>query len=496
MAFRFSAINLGCSKNLVDLEYAIGEILKYSDRAEIEYIEDSEDPAVDYVIVNTCGFLSSARQESEETLAYYDRMDKKLILMGCYVSVKDDAFLASLRNLHSIVPFMSYSVIEELVLGKKSKFNLQAIVKAKQAHKESKEKTLSNYLASIVAPGKGKKAFVWRGDEVRAYMHAPFGYEYLKVAEWCDNNCTFCIIPTIRGRQTSRPIEAIVEEVKLMLNQWIQEIQILSQDTTRYGTDLYGEAKLIEMLEAVDKTIDDFVIARNEAIQKKHKDTSSWLDRHALLAMTDTPTYRVYYLYPDILTLEHLAKLKNLKHFLPYFDIPFQHASEKVLKLMGRHYDRDHIDRFIEYIRANFENSFIRTAFIIGFPWETDEDFQTLLDFNEKYRFESVGIFQYHDEPLAASSKLPNKVDDAIAKDRINIITPLLESIYKEKYVQRWWVIQTGYIMELKTENSKLKTLIIRPELHAPEVDEYDEVDPKNIVNWNLEIGSKVEYSI
>lgn len=181
--FSFSAINLGCSKNLVDLEYAIGEILKYSDQTPIEFHDDPEDPQAEYVIVNTCGFLSSAREESEETLSYYDSLGKKLVLMGCYVSVKDDAFLASLQNLVSIVPFMSYSVIEELVLGKKSKFNLSAIVKAKQAHKESKEKTLSKYLASIEAPGKGKKAFVWRGDEVRAYMHAPFGYEYLKVAE-------------------------------------------------------------------------------------------------------------------------------------------------------------------------------------------------------------------------------------------------------------------------------------------------------------------------
>jgi ribosomal protein S12 methylthiotransferase len=181
--FSFSAINLGCSKNMVDLEFAIGEILKYSDRAPIEYHEDPESHDVEYVIVNTCGFLSSAREESEETLAYYNNLGKKLILMGCYVSVKDDTFLASLENLVSVVPFMSYSVIEELVLGKKSKFNLSAIVRAKQAHKESKEKTLTRYLESIEAPGKGKKAFVWRGDEVRAYMHAPFGYEYLKVAE-------------------------------------------------------------------------------------------------------------------------------------------------------------------------------------------------------------------------------------------------------------------------------------------------------------------------
>jgi ribosomal protein S12 methylthiotransferase len=396
---------------MVDLEFAIGEILKYSDRAPIEYIEDPESRETDYVLINTCGFLSSARQESEETLSYYDSLGKKLILMGCYVSVKDDAFLAGLKNLVSIVPFMSYSVIEELVLGKKSKFNLSAIVKAKQAHKQSKEKTLSNYLASIEAPGKGKKAFVWRGDEVRAYMHAPFGYEYLKVAEGCDNNCTFCIIPTIRGRQTSRPIESIVAEVKTMLEQGIQEIQIISQDTTRYGTDIYdGQPQLIEMLQAIDETI---------------------------MASGKNAKYRVYYLYPDILTLDHLSKLTQLKHFLPYFDIPFQHASENILKLMGRHYDRAHIDSFIEYIRAHFPASFIRTSFIIGFPGETDTDFQILMDFVAKYQFESVGIFEYHDEPLAASSKLPNKVDETIAKNRIKEITPILNAVYDTKFALR-----------------------------------------------------------
>jgi ribosomal protein S12 methylthiotransferase len=455
--FSFSAINLGCSKNMVDLEFAIGEILKFSSQTPIEFLENPEDKRCEYVLVNTCGFLSSARQESEETLAYYDSLGKKLILMGCYVSVKDDAFLASLKNLVSVVPFISYSVIEELVLGKKSKFNLWAIVKAKQAHKESKEKTLSNYLASIEAPGKWKKAFVWRGDEVRAYMHAPFGYEYLKVAEWCDNNCTFCIIPTIRGRQTSRPIEAIVEEVKVMLSQWIREIQILSQDTTRYGTDIYDEPRLIEMLEAIDAIEGDF-------------------------------TFRVYYLYPDILTLDHLAKLKKLKKFLPYFDIPFQHISENILKLMGRHYDQKHIFSFLDTIRSSFPNSFIRTSFIIGFPGETDADFQELCDFIKKYQFESVGIFQYHDEPLAASSKLENKVDEEIAKNRINILVPLLEKLYKNHREKRKWKKQNGYIMDILED-----TVIIREELHAPEVDEYDEVDIKKI-SGKPEIGRYIEY--
>ena len=485
---------------MVDLEFAIGEILKYSDRAPIEFVENPEDPYAEYVIVNTCGFLSSARQESEETLSYYDSLGKKLILMGCYVSVKDDAFLSGLRNLVSIVPFMSYSVIEELVLGKKSKFNLSAIVKAKQAHKESKEKTLSNYLASIEAPGKGKKAFVWRGDEVRAYMHAPFGYEYLKIAEGCDNNCTFCIIPTIRGRQTSRPIELIITEVKLMLDQWIREIQILSQDTTRYGTDLYDEPRLMELLEKIDETIDEWNSASltREDVRLSGQEGSASNDkipRSSTTPLNRGAKFRVYYLYPDILTLDHLAKLAKLKHFLPYFDIPFQHISENILKLMGRHYDQEHIFAFLDTIRSTFPNSFIRTSFIIGFPGETEENFEELCQFVEKYQFESVGIFQYHDESLAASSKLPNKVDESVAKNRIEKLTPILERIYESKKSARKWQKQFGYIMEVKGEKWKVKSVIVRPELHAPEVDEYDEVLTDDIIG-KIEIGSFVEYTL
>lgn len=458
---------------MVDLEFAIGEILKYSDRAPIEFVENPEDRHAEYVIVNTCGFLSSARQESEETLSYYDSLGKKLILMGCYVSVKDDAFLAGLKNLVSIVPFMSYSVIEELVLGKKSKFNLSAIVRAKQAHKESKEKTLSNYLASIEAPGKSKKAFVWRGDEVRAYIHAPFSYEYLKIAEWCDNNCTFCIIPTIRGRQTSRPIESIVEEVKVMLAQGIQEIQILSQDTTRYGTDIYEEPRLMELLERIDETIEAY-------IQEQWENSTA-----------HNPTFRVYYLYPDILTLDHISKLAKLKHFLPYFDIPFQHISENILKRMGRHYDQKHIASFLDTIRSTFPDSFIRTSFIVGFPGETEENFEELCTFIKKYEFESVWIFQYHDEPLAASSKLDQKVDEEVARERIEKLTPLLEEIYEHKNALRKEKAQKWYIMEIDG-----KKLIIRGELHAPEVDEYDEIHTKNIISWEIAIGSYVEYTL
>ncbi len=462
MSFRFSSINLGCSKNLVDLEFAIGEILKYSDRTPIEYIEDPEDPETDYVIVNTCGFLSSAREESEQTLSHYDNLGKKLILMGCYVSVKDDTFLASLKNLHSVVPFISYTTIESLLFGKKGGIDIGAIVRAKVAMKESKEKKLTEYLGSIGGNQRGEKAFVWKGDEVRAYIHAPFGYEYLKIAEGCDNSCTFCIIPQIRGKQTSRKIEDVVKEVHTMLANGIREIQIIAQDTTRYGTDLYGEARLFELLEQIEAIPEDF-------------------------------KFRLYYMYPDILTLEHVKRLKTFKKLLPYFDIPFQHSSERILKRMGRHYDETHVEAFLTSIRENFPDAFIRTSFIIGFPGETDEDFEHLMAFVKRHNFESVGVFQYHDEALAASSKLDQKVNEVVAKQRLKKLSKLLDEIYAKHAKNARGKTFSGYIMD-----AQKNTCIIRREIQAPEVDEYDEVKISAIIGntKDLTVGQFVTYKL
>lgn len=199
-AFRFSSVNLGCSKNLVDLEFAIGQILKFSDRMQIEYYDTPENPEVEYVLVNTCGFLSTAREESEETLNHFDSLGKKVVLMGCYVSVKDDAFLANMKNLHAILPFTDYSSIEKMLFGESiPRVNAYALQKLKEGGLASlKEGKLREYLSTIGGNQIGKKAFIWKGDEIRAYIHAPFGHEYLKISEGCDNNCSFCIIPKIR----------------------------------------------------------------------------------------------------------------------------------------------------------------------------------------------------------------------------------------------------------------------------------------------------------
>lgn len=186
-----------------------------------------------------------------------------------------------------------------------------------------------------------------------------------------------------------------------MIGSGIREIEIICQDTTRYGTDIYGESRLIELMEELDSLDGDFRL-------------------------------RLFYLYPDTLTFAHLERLAKLKHLIPYFDIPFQHYSASILKRMGRFYDQEHIGKLLRFIRENFSGSFIRTSFIIGFPGETDADFNELCDFIKREEFESVGIFQYHDEPLASSSKLDGKVNDVQARTRIKKIDKILSEIYRK----------------------------------------------------------------
>lgn len=246
-----------------------------------------------------------------------------------------------------------------------------------------------------------------------------------------------------------------------MVESGIREVQVLAQDTTRYGTDLNGGESLLEpLLEQINALPYDF-------------------------------RFRVYYLYPDTLTFDHLERLAKLDKMLPYFDIPFQHASERVLKLMGRHYDRGHIDELLHRIRSLFPGSFIRTSFIVGFPGETTADFEMLLEFVRRERFESVGVFEYHDEPLAASSKLPNKVEEPTIKERRETLSAILKDIYTSHDLARRSTPQHGYIMELKAQSA-----IIRREIAAPEVDEYDEVAYSVIGTRKkeLNIGSFVPY--
>lgn len=463
MQFNFSSINLGCNKNFVDLEFIIWEILKYSQEHNINYYENPDENDVEYVIINTCWFLSTSRDEAETTIKYYDDLWKKLILVGCYIQVANPEFINSLNNLYRIIPFIDYNSVTKILnfepINETYNIKEQLIETTSNFLKGLKERKLDKFLTNIKNKQIWDKAFIWNWNETRAYFNSSYWYEYLKIAEWCDNNCTFCIIPKIRWKQKSRTIEQIIAEAKIMINSWIREIILIAQDTTRYGVDNYGEPKLIELLQELEKLDWDF-------------------------------RYRVLYMYPDNLTLSHLEKLKTFKKFIPYFDIPFQHISEKILKRMWRYYDTKSIFEFLDFIVNNFQTYYLRTAFIIWFPWEDENDFKTLYNFIDKYRFDAVALFEYHDEPLASSSKLADKVDSKTAVARIKKLDKLINKIYEEKLSQDKWKIFSWYI-----EWIEWKEYLIRREIRAPEIDELDTVSKKNILSkWNLDIGDFVKF--
>jgi len=478
--FYFSTINLGCSKNLVDLEFIIWNIFNLSNEIDIKFFTNPDKKEVEYLIINTCWFLSSSRYEAENLIKEYDKKGKKIIVMWCYIEVKNNEFLSSLKNIYAVIPhnesknlnliFKSHSLKNKLT---EIKQNFLEKNRSSQNKKVWGGKIFSQWVyenvieqeinfsdKKILKFQKLPQAFIWQSDDVRAYLNVNFGYEYLKISEWCDNNCTFCIIPNIRWRQKSRTIEDILKEVNIMINSWIKEIQIIAQDLTRYGTDIYWKSKLIDLLEKIDKLHWDF-------------------------------KYRIYYLYPDILTFSHLTRLTKLKKMIPYFDLPFQHISPKILKLMGRFYDENHIYKVLDFIKANFKKVFFHTNFIVWFPGETQEDFEKLKEFVKKYEFDSVSLFGYHDEPLATSSKLENKLSDKIIEERVYELKEILEEIYDKKYEKRKENTQTWYIHEI----SKNK-LWVRPELHAPEIDELDYIKISQVLGGNIWIWEKINYKL
>lgn len=240
----------------------------------------------------------------------------------------------------------------------------------------------------------------------RVYTNIDQKYEYLKIAEGCDNKCTFCIIPQIRGKLISRTVPDIVKEAENMVKNGIKEIILIAQDTTRYGYDRFGKSALLTLLRRLDRIPGDF-------------------------------RYRLLYLYPDIMTANHIREMKQLKKLIPYFDIPLQHISSNVLKKMGRFYNEEYIKKFIDQIKDSFPVRFMRTNLIIGFPGETKQDFEKLMKFVDETKFDNIALFEYHDEPLATSSKLPNKVPDTEIRARFTKIRQLVNRQLLEREAAR-----------------------------------------------------------
>ena len=476
---KFSFINLGCNKNLVDTQFLLGNIFSIAwnnPNYEIDYINDPYDDEVEFVFLNTCGFISSGRYEMFEEIDKLLNAWKKIYLLGCALQYFESTLSNDLWNKMSFRTEGEKSKMDDngfLSRFTPSKWQIDSEQqKRSEIVKNPNIYTLSrldwnNISVEQILNWYDSKKF-WESpifNWIRAYTNIDYWFEYLKIAEWCNNHCTFCIIPKIRWKQKSLPIEEVVKQAKELVVNWAREIILLAQDTNRYWLDLYGKSMLFELLEELEKIDGDFM-------------------------------YRILYLYPDILTLKHLEKLIKLKKFIPYFDIPLQHINPEILKRMWRFYDKNHILKLLDFIDKKFKEKFVRTNIIVWFPWETEKEFDELCNFLKNYHFDNVALFEYHDEPLAESSKLDWKVDDQEIHRRFEILKWIVNNeelkINNEKWNEIWFVMWFEW-------DEKDPKIVVRPWLHAPEIDGYDEIKLKNI-KWifsddeNLVIWSKILY--
>lgn len=362
-------VSLGCSKNLIDTEMAIG-LFK---RNNFEIVNDVEKAEI--IIVNTCGFIESAKQEAINTIlemAEYKENGtcKYLVVMGCLVQRYKKELQKALPEVDLFIEINDYTNYWDKIL--------------ELLDEKEKPDTINNlcYMDRVISTG-NKTA-------------------YLKIAEGCSNRCTYCAIPYIRGPYVSRPMEEVLEEAKKLATAGIKELIVIAQDTTRYGEDLYGESKLSDLLNELCK-IDGF----------------EWI--------------RFLYAYPESITDELIQTVKNNPKICNYFDIPIQHISDSVLRRMNRRTTGKQIEELINKIKKQIPNVILRTSLIVGFPGETEEDFNKLYEFVKKGYFDKLGVFTYSKEDGTPAARLKEQIHPATKKKRYNLIMSVAKDISAEK---------------------------------------------------------------
>ena len=355
-------VSLGCSKNLVDTEVMLHALVS----AGHEITPDETE--ADIVVINTCGFIGDAKQESIDNILDIAWLKKNrslrgIIATGCMVERYREEVLEQMPEVDAIVGVGS----------------LNAIVDA------------------VRSIERGERGFVALADKESAplggerILTTPNYTAYLKIAEGCDNRCTYCAIPSIRGRLRSRTIEDIVAEAKDLEALGVKELNLIAQDTSRYGLDLYGEYRLAELVRAITRE-------------------------------TKIPWIRLLYCYPDKITDELIEELATNERLLKYMDIPIQHISDKMLKAMNRHGDSSLIRDTIARLRARVPDITLRTTAIVGFPGESEADFEELCAFIKEARFERFGAFPYSCEEGTEAAAFDGQIEEQVKQDRYDIL--------------------------------------------------------------------------
>jgi len=406
----FHLVSLGCPKNLVDSEVVFGQ-LEFNGWKGIEQPENAN-----LLVVNTCGFIQSAVEESIEEilqLAAYKQQDpeKKLAVIGCLVQ-------RYRKRLESELPEVDLFVGTEGVKDIHFSFN-------QLFSDEEFEKTV------ILEP------FVMTAAMPRR-LSTPFFRAWLKITEGCNNHCSYCLIPSIRGRLRSRSIEDLVAEAKKLEAQGVKELSLVAQDLTAYGQDVHHASRLVELLEH-------------------------------LLAQTTITWIRLMYLYPSGITDQLLGLVSQQPRIVPYLDIPLQHVSDHVLKEMNRRYGYDDVVQLIDKIRNKLPQIALRTTFLLGFPGETETDVQQLVDFIEAIQFEHLGVFSYANEEGCPAEKFNDQIPEEVKQARVETVLDVQSGISARKLQKYIGTVEPVIIEGLSRETDLL--LEGRTKYQAPDID-------------------------
>ncbi len=395
--------HLGCEKNRIDTEHIIGLL------AQAGYQVDANEELADYVVVNTCSFIQAAREESVRTLVELAEANKKIVIAGCMAQHFQEELLAELPEAVALVGTGDYHKIVDV---------MQRVEKGDRVKEVTAEPT---YIADETTP---------------RYRTTSEGVAYVRIAEGCDYRCAFCIIPHLRGNQRSRTIESIVAEVQQLADQGVKEIILISQITTNYGVDIYGQPKLAELLRA--------------------------------LGQIDIPWIRMHYAYPTGLTPKVITAIQETPNVLPYLDLPLQHSHPEILRAMNRPWQGQVNDDIIQRIKATMPNAVLRTTFIVGFPGETEEHHAHLVKFVKRHEFDHVGVFTFSGEEGTPAYSLPNQLPQAVMDARQKEIMEVQQSISWQQNQK-----SVGQVVDvlIEQENPQTGELIGRSARFSPEVD-------------------------
>lgn len=429
MNYKVGMISLGCPKNQVDAEHMLA-MMDAEGWEIVDYVD-----GCDVVIVNTCGFIDDAKKEAIENILDMVELKKegvisKIIVTGCLAQRYKDEIVKEIPEVDAVVGIGAngdiIKTVEEVMSG---------------------VDTIEKYPPQCELPLEGQRI-----------LTTPQYWAYLKIGEGCSNRCTYCTIPSIRGNMRSRSMENVIDEAKQLAELGVKELILIAQDTTSYGLDLYGELKLPELLNELCKI-----------------DSIEWI--------------RLLYCYPDRITDELIETMKNQEKIVNYIDLPLQHADDKILKAMNRRGDQALIRSVISKLRSEIPDVVIRTTFIVGFPGEGEEEFETLAEFVNEIEFDRLGVFTFSPQEGTPAYDMDNQVEDDVKTRRGEVIMQDQYSIMEEKNNEK---IGKTYTVVVEDYDGYSDSYTGRTYMDAPEIDGL----VKFTSHKDLDIGDFVDVEI